>query len=272
MIKKRLIFTLLYSDNFFFQSRNFNIQKVGDISWLEKNYNFKNISYYIDELIILDISRNKKNKENFIKNINKISEFCFVPITVGGGIKSLEDAKFFLKNGSDKILINSSIFENFKIINQITEVYGEQSVVLGIDLKKIDNNYFVYSNNGQKKINENPKKIIQNLQKSNFGELLLNSINQDGTGMGIDYSTLDLLPTKFNKPLILSGGTGNFKHILEGLEKKFVSAISTSNLLNFVGDGLIKTRNKLLSEKIDFPNWDIELLQNLKSIFNDQSK
>ena len=85
MIKKRLIFTLLYSDNFFFQSRNFNIQKVGDISWLEKNYNFKNISYYIDELIILDISRNEKNKEKFIKNINKISEFCFVPITVGGG-------------------------------------------------------------------------------------------------------------------------------------------------------------------------------------------
>ena len=270
MIKKRLIFTLLYSEEAFFQSRNYNIQKVGDVNWLKKNYNFNNISFYIDEIIILDISRNQKNKNKFIKSVNKISEFCFVPITVGGGIKSLDDAKFFLRNGSDKILLNTSIFENPKIINQITEVYGEQSLIVGVDLKKIQNDYFIFTNNGQKKIEQNPTEFFNSLHKYNFGELFLNSINQDGTGMGLDYSMLNLLPNEFNKPIILSGGTGNFKHILNGLEKQHVNAISTSNLLNFVGDGLIKTRNKLLSEKIDFPYWDIKLLQNLNKIFKNK--
>ena len=107
MLKKRIIFTLLYSDGYFFQSRNFNIQKVGDIEWLLLNYNFDNISHFIDELIILDISREKKDRDNFLKNANKLIKKCFIPITFGGGISSLNIAKEYLSSGADKILINS---------------------------------------------------------------------------------------------------------------------------------------------------------------------
>ena len=88
MLKKRIIFTLLYIDGFFYQSRNFNLQKVGDVQWLKKNYNFQNISFFIDELIILNISRNEKNLDKFITVVKKVSEFSFVPVTVGGGINS----------------------------------------------------------------------------------------------------------------------------------------------------------------------------------------
>ena len=126
MIKKRLIFTLLYSNGYFFQSRNFNLQKVGDVNWLKENYNFKNISFFIDELIILNISKDKKEKEKFLDNIKKVSEFCFVPITIGGGIKNLNDAKFSLQSSCDKIFINSELFNNPGVINQISKVYGEQ--------------------------------------------------------------------------------------------------------------------------------------------------
>ena len=88
MLKKRLIFTLLYADGHFMQSRNFNIQKVGDINWLRKNYNLNSISSYIDELIILDISRAKRSLDEFIMNLKKISKEFFIPITAGGGIRS----------------------------------------------------------------------------------------------------------------------------------------------------------------------------------------
>jgi len=265
MLKKRLIFTLLYNEGLFVQSRNFNIQNVGNLDWLKRNYNFRNISFFIDELIILDISRNKKDKKKFIENVQKISELSFVPITVGGGIKTLDDAKYFLSNGSDKILINSEIHKNKDVINKISEFYGEQSIVLGVDIKKIDNQYFIFTNNGKEKAEENTKIIFEKVSKLKFGEIFINSIDKDGTGTGLDFDILNFIPKSFKKPIIISGGSGNFNHIFEGLNKKGVSAVSTSNLLNFVGDGLIKTRNELISRKIPFPVWNINILKKLEN-------
>ena len=256
MLKKRLIFSLLYSEGNFLQSRNFNLQKVGNIEWLKNNYNFRNISPYIDELIVLDVSRNNRNKKDFLKNVLEISKLCFVPITVGGGINSLNDAKYFLNNASDKILINSALHFKPKLINEISEVYGEQSIIVGIDLKKINENYYIFINNGSKKIDKKFKDIFKELEKKNFGELFLNSIDRDGTGNGLDYDMLNEISNTFKKPIIISGGTGNYQHVLEGFEKKNFNAISTSNLLNFIGDGLTKMRNKLIEKKIDFPYWD----------------
>ena len=265
MLKKRLISTLLYNEGVFVQSRNFNIQNVGNLDWIKKNYNFRNISFFIDELIILDISRNKKDKKRFIEIVKKISEHSFVPITVGGGIETLDDAKYFLSHGSDKILINSMIHENKNLINEIAEFYGEQSIILGVDLKKIEKEYFIFINNGQKKINEKANKFFENISKLKFGEIYLNSIDKDGTGTGLDFAMLNLLSKSFSKPIIISGGSGNSKHIFDGLNKKGVSAVSTSNLLNFVGDGLVKARNELISKKVPFPVWDIELLEKLEN-------
>lgn len=267
MIKKRLVFTLLYSENSFFQSRNFNLQNVGDTNWLKKNYNFKNISYYVDELIILDVSRSKRNKKHFIEAVQEISKDCFIPITVGGGINNLSDARYFLTNGSDKILLNTSVLDNPNVIEDIASIYGEQSIIIGADLKKIDGNYYLFTNNGQKKQELDPSKYLESLSQKNFGELYLNSINRDGTGNGLDFEMLDLIPKNFNRSIILSGGTGNFMHIYEGLGKRKVDAISTANLLNFVGDGLIKTRLKLISKKIPFPDWDTNLIKQTENFF-----
>ena len=136
MLKKRLIFTLLYEDGFFVQSRNFNLQKVGDIEWIKKNYNFRNISFFIDELIILDISRGDKDSNKFIENIKKISELCFVPISIGGGVDTCEKAQKILSNGADKILLNSINFANKEIIKEISNIYGKQSIILAVDIKK----------------------------------------------------------------------------------------------------------------------------------------
>ena len=143
------------------EKRNFNLQKVGNIDWLKNNYNFKNISPYIDELIVLDVSRKDRNKAVFLQNVLEISKLCFVPITVGGGIKSLDDAKYYLNNASDKVLINSSFHLEPKLVDEISKVFGEQSIVVGIDLKKINDDYSIYINNGNKKIEKELKETFE---------------------------------------------------------------------------------------------------------------
>tara|TARA_B100000401_G_scaffold434322_1_gene374262 strand:- start:928 stop:1734 length:807 start_codon:yes stop_codon:yes gene_type:complete len=267
MLKKRIIFTLLYSKGFFYQSRNFNIQKVGDVDWLLLNYNFDNISYYIDELIILDISRKEKDRSKFLEDVNKLTKKCFIPITFGGGVTNVEIAKQYLSSGADKILINSSIYENDILINEIAKSFGQQSIIVNLDFKEMDNEYFLFMYNGSKKIEIDLNNFLKNLKDLKFGELILNSINNDGAGMGLDLNLINLIPESFTKPIIISGGTGNYKHIIDGLKNSRISAVSSSNLLNFIGNGLEITRDKLIENNLDFPNWNKELILKNKNIF-----
>ena len=101
--KKRIIFTLLYNSNRFVLSRNFRLQTIGDLNWLKRNYNFDNVAYHIDELLIFDVTRGKKDSDEFCKAVTQISENIFVPLTIGGGINSFEKAKLFFKSGADKV-------------------------------------------------------------------------------------------------------------------------------------------------------------------------
>lgn len=157
MLKKRLIFTLLYEDDYFILSRNFNRQKIGTYTWLQNNYNFSNISWHIDEMILLNISnsRNKKNKKNFIKILKKISKNSFMPISAGGGIYTEDDAKKILDNGADKIVINSNILKK-NFIERLALKFGRQCIVASVDYKKNEfNTYDVLVNNGKNRINLN---------------------------------------------------------------------------------------------------------------------
>jgi len=117
VLKKRLIFTLLIDEDQFVLSRNFNLQKVGNIDWLFNNYNFSNISSYIDELIILNVRNKKKNFENFCSLIKKITKEVFIPIGAGGGIEKVEDVKKLLRSGADKVVLNSLLLENRNELN-----------------------------------------------------------------------------------------------------------------------------------------------------------
>ena len=268
MLKKRLIFTLLYADGYFMQSRNFNIQKVGDINWLRKNYNLNSISNYIDELIILDISRAKRSLDEFIMNLKKISKEFFIPITAGGGIRTFNHASRLLRNGADKILINSILNTNENLINQIATTYGSQSIIAGIDYiysesKKID----CLINNGETLVKKSFSKYLKEINTFQVGEIFINSIDKDGTGMGLDLNILRKIPKNFIKPIILSGGCGNYNHIKDGLLRKEVSAVSTANLFNFINNGFKVVRNELFKNNFKLTHWDPNTIEKLKDIF-----
>ncbi len=152
MLKKRLIFTLLFDTNNFMLSRNFKLQKVGDLNWLEENYKFSQIAFSIDELIILDVSRETRDLENFCNSIREITRECFVPITAGGGLRSIEDAAMLLKSGADKIVLNTLLYDNPKEVEKIANRFGNQSIVASIDLKQKLTDYKVFIKNGTKEI------------------------------------------------------------------------------------------------------------------------
>ena len=261
MLKKRVIFTLLYNDGFFAQSRNFNLQNVGGLEWLKKNYDFRKISYYIDELIILDVSRKKKFSNQFVESIKLISKQCFIPITVGGGIRNLNQAKTLFLNACDKVCINSNLEK--KLITQIANIYGQQSIVASLDFKKIKNDYYFFTNNGSIKKKESCQNYLRKILKLPVGEIVVNSIDRDGTGIGLDFDILKFFPKKIDKSLIISGGVGNFSHLYDGLKNNRIDAVNTANLLNFLGDGLKKTREMLIKKKLKLPTWNPKIIEDL---------
>ncbi len=269
MIKKRIIFTLLLSNESFILSRNFVHQKVGDINWLNKNYNFKSTSNFIDELIILNVDE-KRNKKEFFNISKKIAKECFVPISYGGGIDNFETAAEMFKNGADKIILNSSTFKNPELLNEISSVYGSQSVIISIDFKKENKDqYSVWIENGKKKIDISIEKYFENLMNFQFGEIYLNSIDKDGTGFGYDLSIMSKLKKISKKiPIIISGGAGNSLHFYEALKIKEIDAVSTAHLFNFIGDGLEKARKSLIDKKISFPEWNADITDSVNNYFN----
>ncbi|MDA7636473.1 HisA/HisF-related TIM barrel protein, partial [Candidatus Pelagibacter sp.] len=200
---KRLIFTLLYKDGYFILSRNFRNQNVGKLSWVFKNYNLEEVTNYIDELIIIDISK-KKNKIKFNKTINEISKKTFIPLVVGGGIESLKDVEEVLNNGADKILINSLFYNNPHICEEISKKYGKQFLVASIDYS-FDKIFKLFVPKNRNFANIDIEKHLKNVILSGAGEILLQSIDQDGTGNGLDSKILRVLKTR-TMPIILMGG------------------------------------------------------------------
>ncbi len=253
MLKKRLIFTLHYCNGMFALSRNFRLQNVGDINWLKKNYNFAETAKYLDELIVLNVRPSNSNKENFAEILKEISKDCFVPISAGGGISSIEDAKLLLKNGADKIVINSALHNNISLVTNLGKNFGSQCVVGSIDFIINGQKIEIYINNGTKLVSENINEYLTTIKSLPVGEVFINSISKDGTGTGLDLNLFKFIDINLNIPLIFSGGVGNWSHFYEGFKNKNIDAVSTANLFNFVSDGIKTSRKNLINNNINLP-------------------
>ena len=254
MLKKRIIFTLLYQDGSFCLSRNFRLQKVGNLNWIKKNYDFSIITKSIDELILLNLYKEKKSISNFCKAVEIFTKECFIPISVGGKISNLEVAKKYISSGADKLVINSNLFDE-NLLKRISQVYGEQCLVGSIDYTRENNVFKFFIENGKRHFPIDIIKLFSKILKLPVGELILNSIDKDGTGTGFDFKILDHISDNFFKPLIFSGGAGNYLHLLEALRKKKIHSIATANLLNFVGNGLQEARELIKKNKVELAEW-----------------
>jgi len=255
MLRKRVIFTLIYSDGFFNQSRNFRLQKVGGVRWLEKNYKFQDIAFSLDELVILNASREDKNILAFSHVLSELVDSVFIPVAAGGGIRSMKDAKILFDHGADKIVLNTILYKNINLVKDLIRTYGSQSVVASIDYKRIADKNKIFIQDGKEELDMELKEYIHYIQELNVGEIYLNSMDKDGTGFGYDLNIIDNLENDLMIPLIIAGGAGNENHIIEGLNMVEVNAVATANLFNFMGDGLPNVREKIIRERINIAKW-----------------
>ncbi len=257
MLKKRIIFTLLYGDGSFMLSRNFRLQKVGDMKWLKDNYNFSNVSFSIDELVVLDVSRENRDPAHFGECLKEIVSSCFIPVSAGGGVISVEEARLLLRSGADKIVINSEVSKRPEFISEMVSEFGQQCVVVSVDVKRnSDDLYSVLVENGSRLLDMSLSEYLRSLSKLQIGELYLNSIDRDGTGQGYDLSLLEQVPVDFKVPVIIAGGAGNYNHFIEVLQDSRVNAVATAHLFNFVGDGLSVSRDRVSDAGFNLANFN----------------
>lgn len=249
MLKKRIIFIIYYADGCFHLSRNFKLQRIGDISVLFSKFGFSDILKGLDELVVLNVSRSNSSLdfEQYNLFVKKLLDEAFVPITLGGGIRNMKQVDMNFSLGCDKVLFNTSFFENKNLINDTIIKYGSQAVVLNFDFVKNEKYFSLFSNNGTKY--EGPLvDYINELSNIEFGELLINSVDLDGTGFGPETKILELI--EIDNPLILAGGFGKPEHFTI-LNHEKIDAVATGNIFNFLRGGLTNTREFCLNDSIN---------------------
>ncbi len=228
----RIIPSILIDNKSMIKGKNFKNHKyLGDIFNAVRIYSNKKSH----ELIILDKSAREQSRLFDTNLLRKISSEIFMPITVGGNIKSVEDAKKLINSGAEKIYLNSTIIDNYNLISDISSEIGSQSIVVGIDVKLINKDYKIFFDNGKKFYD---KKLFQHLNlivSSGAGEIILNSISNEGTKNGFDINLYKQVENEFDIPIIASGGASSFESFIELFDKTKLSAAAASNIFSLFG-------------------------------------
>lgn len=260
MVKRRLIPILYIKNGLIVRSEGFSYHhNIGNVVAEAGRYN----GWNVDELIYIDISRDKNydlRRDDYNVNaydsigkiINEISKVCFMPLTFGGGIRTLEDASFRIKNGADKLTLNTGAFENPKLITQIAEKYGSQAVVISIDYKTIKGKPRVFTNFGQKNTGKSVYNWLKECENLGAGEIFLNSIDRDGKANGYDIEIINKVVSKTKLPVIACGGAGDLDHFVDLAKNTNVSAIAAGNIFHFTELSYPRAKILLKQNKLNF--------------------
>ncbi|MDP8012854.1 MAG: imidazole glycerol phosphate synthase subunit HisF [Nanoarchaeota archaeon] len=230
MLAKRIIPCLDVDKGKVVKGKSFvNLVEAGDPVNLAERYR----DMGADEIVFLDISASYEGRKIFIEKVKDVASKLDIPFTVGGGISSLEDAKQILWNGADKISINTHAVLKPELITSIADVYGSQSVVVSIDAKKEANEYYVYIKGGREKTALKAKDWAKKAQELGAGEILITSIDRDGTKMGYDIELTKMITDNVSLPVIASGGGGRLEHFYEVFKKANADAALAASVFHF---------------------------------------
>ena len=186
-----------------------------------------------DELCFLDITASHENRSTIVEVVAKTAEKCFMPLTVGGGVRTVEDVRTLLIAGADKVSINTAAIKNPKLINDAASKFGSQCIVVAIDAKRVNKSYRIFTHGGRKETGINAIEWAKNAEASGAGEILLTSMDRDGTKMGFDLELTRSVSDAVSIPLIASGGVGTLDHLAEGVTKGHASAVLAASIFHF---------------------------------------
>ena len=224
-----------------------NIKDAGDPTELAKFYNNEGA----DELVFLDITATHEGRNTLIDVVKKVSAEVFIPLTVGGGIRNVNDMRTMLEAGADKVSLNSSAIKNSSIITECSKEFGAQCVVSAIDVKKEGDDWIVYTHGGRNKTNINALEWVKKVEELGAGEVLLTSMDKDGSNNGYDNQLLEKVNNIVNIPVIASGGAGSLKHLYEALKIGKADAVLAASIFHFGNLSIKEVKNYLIKNKIN---------------------
>jgi imidazole glycerol-phosphate synthase subunit HisF len=230
MLKKRVIPTLLWKDISLVKGIAFDSwRRIGSIMPAIKVYNTRDV----DELILLDITATLENRDPDYDSLLEYSAECFVPLTVGGGLKTLDQVRRLLRSGADKVAVNSATYSDPAFISEAAKRFGSQCIVASIDVKRhSDGTHECFSQCGTQPTGKEPVNWSKELERLGAGEILLTSVDRDGTMEGYDLKLVHKVSEAVSIPVIASGGAGNPQHMLEALDQG-ASAVAAASIFHF---------------------------------------
>lgn len=204
-----------------------------------------------DEICFLDITASSDKRDILLDTVKKTAECCFVPLTVGGGVRSIQDIRKLLLAGADKVSINTAAIKNPDLIKESANKFGSQCIVVAIDAKKTkDNTWEVFTHGGREPTQLNALEFAKLAQENGAGEILLTSMDRDGTKEGYDIELTKKISSSLNIPVIASGGVGNLEHLKDGIIKGGSSAVLAASIFHFGEYSIQEAKEYLKKENV----------------------
>jgi len=245
MLKKRVIPCLDVKNGRVVKGINFvDIKDAGDPVEQAKIYSDSGA----DEICFLDITASNENRQIIYDVVKRTSEKCFVPLTVGGGVRNVDDINKLLHCGADKVSINTAAVNNSEVVLESSKKFGSQCIVVAIDAKKNNDKWEIYTHGGRNNTGIDAIEFAKKMEDSGAGELLVTSMDRDGTQKGYDIELMSNISSKINIPIIASGGVGNLDHLVEGIKIGNASAVLAASIFHY-GTYSIKQAKEYLDLK-----------------------
>ncbi|UFS75230.1 imidazole glycerol phosphate synthase subunit HisF [Tardiphaga sp. 37S4] len=186
-----------------------------------------------DELTFLDINATHENRGTMMDVVRRTAEACFMPLTVGGGVRTVDDIKTLLRAGADKVSINSAAVANRQFVKEAAEKFGDQCIVVAIDAKRSGSRWEIFTHGGRKSTGIDAIEFAQEVVSLGAGEILLTSMDRDGTRSGFDIELTRAIADSIGVPVIASGGVGNLDHLVEGIRSGHATAVLAASIFHF---------------------------------------
>ena len=203
-----------------------------------------------DEICFLDITASNENRDTIYDVVERTSKKCFVPLTVGGGVRGVEDINKLLNCGADKVSINTAAVQNPEIIIESSKNFGSQCIVVAIDAKKNGNKWEVFTHGGRNNTNIDAIEFAKKMEDNGAGELLVTSMDRDGTQIGYDNDLMFKISSTVNIPIIASGGVGNLDHLVDGIRLGNASAVLAASIFHYGTHSINEAKQYLNSKGI----------------------
>ena len=243
-VAKRIIPCLDVNDGRVVKGINFvELKDAGDPVEIARSYNEQGA----DELTFLDITASSDNRGLLFDIIEKVANQIFIPLTVGGGVRNCDDIRNLLNVGADKVGINTSAILNPNFVSESSSRFGSQAIVVAIDAKKIDDHYEVFTHGGRNATGINAIEWAKKMADFGAGELLITSMDRDGTKKGFDNNLMKFISDAVDIPIIASGGAGSLRHLVEGFKEGEADAVLAASIFHY-GEYSIKEAKKYMYE------------------------